>query len=254
MLQEILVQFKENFNQKVKTPFFGALIIVWSVWHWELLYSLFNFDEDCTRVDKIVIIKELLGNYSFCYELGTCLWVTFASLICTYILINFSRLITILFENHLSPLIYKLGDKSMVVTRADFEKEKRISLSFRDKYEGERKERLAIEKERDEMKALIGNDPSLENHFNELYYNWLSQNNLLDQYELIQTDAKHGTLELETGISNEINKYGLLQFDISSRRWKLSKIGKKFDDYFNSQMAKSTSPKPEKEVALPILS
>lgn len=259
MLQEILVQFKENFNQKVKTPFFGAFIIVWSVRHWELLYSLFNFDKDCTREDKIEVIKNLFGNRSFEDDLGICLWMTFASLIVSYLLISVSRYITVFFEKYVTPTIYKFGDQSKVVTREDFNKEQRSSEAYKNKYEQERKLRLAIEAERDSLEKRltgyenktnsmwVGETPQLspKEEFNILFFNRLKNKNQLEELEASLEKIIHGSYIVTSDLGKDLYKNGLIL-----HTGKYSKTGsdlvyiatdkgKSFIDYYNIQKLKS---------------
>ena len=48
MIKDFLVSFKDNFKEKTRNPFLGTYLIVWLIRNWELIYTLFNFDQNKT--------------------------------------------------------------------------------------------------------------------------------------------------------------------------------------------------------------
>ena len=65
----IIESFVDNIKQKTTNPFFGTLILVWLVRNWELVYTLFNFDNDCTLSDKKQFIRDYYVSKFFWKEL-----------------------------------------------------------------------------------------------------------------------------------------------------------------------------------------
>lgn len=121
MIKDIILSFKENIKQKTNNPFFGTLILVWIIHNWELIYTFFNFEPTKNLKDKIDYLSNHLSSIPFVKNLLFCVGITFAVLIASYVLINVSRLIINLFEKKLTPLVYKITDKSSVVLKEDYQ-------------------------------------------------------------------------------------------------------------------------------------
>jgi hypothetical protein len=51
--------FFQNVKDKLTSPFFGTLSFILIFHHWEFWYTLFNFDKDCTRTEKLAILRLL---------------------------------------------------------------------------------------------------------------------------------------------------------------------------------------------------
>ncbi len=47
----------ENIAARIKNPFIGAFVLCAFFQNWELVFMIFNFDIDCTLVDKIILIQ-----------------------------------------------------------------------------------------------------------------------------------------------------------------------------------------------------
>ena len=122
MIQDFLLSFKDNIKQKTTNPFFGTLIIVWSIHNWELLYSLFNFKESITLDNRIIYIRQFLSSIPFLENLGLCIFITIIVLIITYFLLNLSRLIVNFYEKKITPYIFKITDSSSIVLKSEYEK------------------------------------------------------------------------------------------------------------------------------------
>ena len=58
-MTEVVSSFFDNLKQKSTNPFFGTLILVYVIRNWELIYTLFIFDSECTMNDK----KHYIYNY-----------------------------------------------------------------------------------------------------------------------------------------------------------------------------------------------
>lgn len=144
MIKDLLVSFRGNFKEKVRNPFLGTYIIVWGVRNWELVYTLFNFDNEYKLKNKIDFIKNYYVQHDFLFNLLTNIFWAFGLLILTYILLNMSRLIVNLSEKRLSPWIYKITDSKSIVLKSVYEglRSEKDDLQIRIDQERESKSRL----------------------------------------------------------------------------------------------------------------
>jgi len=144
MIKDFLVSFKDNFKDKTRNPFLGTYLIVWLIRNWELVYSLFNFDNHLKLVDKIDFIKEFYTKNEFLINLWTNVYWSLGLLILTYLLLNISRLITNLSEKRLTPWIYKITDSNSIVLKTEFNRIRsdRDELQIRLDHERELKSKL----------------------------------------------------------------------------------------------------------------
>lgn len=122
MIKDFFVSFKDNFKEKTQNPFLGTYLIVWVIRNWELVYTLFNFDDDYTLEKKKAFITKYYDEaHNFIENLFYNILWTFGVLILTYILLNVSRLIVNLFDKQLKPWIYKITDSKSIVLKEEYE-------------------------------------------------------------------------------------------------------------------------------------
>ncbi|WP_121964457.1 hypothetical protein [Myroides sp. N17-2] len=140
MIKDFFVSFTDNIKEKTRNPFLGTYAVVWLIRNWYVVYMVFNFDKDCTMDDKLRLISEYFGKNPFWENVGYNVLYTFAVLLATYILLNLSRLIVNGFERNLTPWIYKVTDKSSIVTKDTYQ----IALTRIEKMESD----LESEKEK----------------------------------------------------------------------------------------------------------
>jgi hypothetical protein len=60
---EIISSFAKNIKDKLANPFFGTLILFLIIHHWELWYTVFNFDSTYILEDKVRFIKSYAKYY-----------------------------------------------------------------------------------------------------------------------------------------------------------------------------------------------
>lgn len=120
MIKDFLISFKDNFKEKTRNPFLGTYLIVWLIRNWELVYTLFNFDDSHTLIDKIAFIKKYYTENDFLQNLFINILWAFGLLIATYILLNISRFITNFSEKQLTPWIYKITDSKSIVLKTEY--------------------------------------------------------------------------------------------------------------------------------------
>jgi hypothetical protein len=117
MIKKTMSSFTDGINQKLKNPFLGTFMMVWTIRNWEFIYSLFYFDSKLSLDKRIQIIKNYFIDYSYA-EVFITIGITFVVLIVTYVLLNLSSLIVSFFEKIITPQIYQLTDKSSVVVKS----------------------------------------------------------------------------------------------------------------------------------------
>lgn len=146
MFEEPLSSLKENFKNKT-TPFFGVLIIVWLFENWELIYQLFNFDDNTTLADKIKIINPFLEPLRFSLNLLLCIGITFIVLVISYLLMGASKYITNKYEDWYVPLINKNSSprKNIAIEKYQFERFLRDKIEKQFEFEKEKNTKLQIE-------------------------------------------------------------------------------------------------------------
>jgi len=127
MLDNITSLF-DNYKGKIRNPFIGTIISVWLIHNWRIPFALFNFDKECTMIDKINFIADYFGKQKFWNELIYIIGVSFLILIFTFILMFISRSITDFFYKIAEPYVITKIDKNAIYTIDDKEKlEKRIT-------------------------------------------------------------------------------------------------------------------------------
>ena len=122
MIKDFLISFTDNFKEKTKNPFLGTYLTVWMIRNWDLIYTLFNFDKDCTLYDKKTFISNYYKKGDFIDNLFTNILWTFCLLILTYILLNLSRFIVNLSEKQITPWVYKITDSKSIVLKTEYER------------------------------------------------------------------------------------------------------------------------------------
>ncbi len=136
---EIINSFFANIKDKLTNPFFGTLILVLIIHHWELWFSIFNFDHDCTLKDKVTFIKTYVEN-NLTISLFTCNIVSaIIFMFIGYLVIVGTRSLVMWVEFWLMPLITgKIVNKN-VVRKSEFDEVVKEREEYFDQYEEQRK-------------------------------------------------------------------------------------------------------------------
>ncbi|MCZ4410670.1 hypothetical protein O3Q51_17775 [Cryomorphaceae bacterium 1068] len=147
MIKDIFFSFRDNLREKTSNPFLATYFIVLILRNWALIFTLFNFDDDCTLDEKILIIKGYYFSKNIIQELLINVLWTFGALIVTYLLLNFSRIIVTLSEKRVKPWLYSKLDVSSIVMKETYEivRNQRDELQVRLNQEREAKSLLESE-------------------------------------------------------------------------------------------------------------
>jgi hypothetical protein len=155
MIKDLLVSFKDNIKSKSSNPFLGTYAIVWCVRNWKLVYSFFFFDAKTTLDQKIKILSSYYTFETFISDLlWNILWAL-SALILSYSLINLSRFIVNLFEQRLTPFIYKITDSGSIVLKEKYDRLKSDKQELEIKLERERDSKGKMQKEINSLEEQI---------------------------------------------------------------------------------------------------
>lgn len=158
---EVINSFFNNIKDKLTNPFFGTLIIVLLVHHWELIYGIFNFDKDCLYDEKILFIKNYISNN---ITLTTFVFDAFQALIYMflgYLIIVFTRSLVLWVEFWLMPFITGKVVNKNVVKRNLYDEVLNENKKYFDEYEDQRENVRKFSKIIDEQVEQINEKDKL---------------------------------------------------------------------------------------------
>jgi hypothetical protein len=152
---EVINSFFSNIKDKLTNPYFGTLIIVLIFHHWELIYTLFNFDEKLTLDHKLTSIKTYIStNITFSDLLRNAFWALLFML-SGYLIIVITRSIVLWIEFWLMPFITGKIINKNVVQKNKFDQVVKEREEYFDQYEEQRKNVRTFSKTIDEQTEQI---------------------------------------------------------------------------------------------------
>lgn len=152
---EIINSFFTNIKDKLSNPFFGTLIIVLIIHHWELWYSAFNFDTDCTLEDKIRIIKGYAENNLTFKILMYNVFLAVFFMFIGYLVVLGTRSLVMWIEFGIMPYITGKIVNKKVVRKSEFDDVVKEREEYFDQYEEQRKNVRIFSKTIDEQTEQI---------------------------------------------------------------------------------------------------
>ncbi|WP_273566791.1 hypothetical protein [Maribacter halichondriae] len=229
MIKDLIVSFSDNFKEKTRNPFLGTYVLIWILRNWELVYSLFNFDNSYKLENKVAFIKKYYETNSFSEGVFWNLGWTFLVLTITYVVLNISRVIINISEKQLKPWVYKKTDSKSIVLKSDHEQVRstRDSLQLRLDRERDSKSKLEsiikdleeqiteitrtqLEREVEENTAIDNSKPL---NIVEIIYNKLFEENLLDEFSnFATTSKKDGYIDDNYKHTDRFIQLGLVKF------------------------------------------
>lgn len=152
---ELINSFFNNVKDKLANPYFGTLILVLLFHHWELLYIIFNFDDNVTLDIKLNSIKEYISiNISFQNLMWDALWALILMLT-GYLIIVITRSIVLWVEFWLMPFITGKIINKNVVEKDEYDNVVKEREEYFDQYEEQRKNVRNFSKTIDEQTEQI---------------------------------------------------------------------------------------------------
>lgn len=136
---EVVNSFFSNIKDKLTNPFFGTLILVLIVHHWELIYSIFNFDDGSTLDKKLFFIQNYISeNITF----KTLLWdflYAFCYMTIGYLIVVGTRSLVLAIEFRLMPFLTGKIVSKNVVKKSLYDEVVKEREDYFDQYEEQRK-------------------------------------------------------------------------------------------------------------------
>lgn len=139
-LEGIKERTRNPFSTSNSTPFAGAYLIALIIYNWEICFSLFNFDSNDKRINKILILSNYIKSSTVSERLGYPLIIAFLSIIFFYFFNFISLGITTFFTRWFKSTILFFTDRSKNVPRDEFNNYmKKLEITTK-KYEEIKKE------------------------------------------------------------------------------------------------------------------
>lgn len=152
---EVINSFFSNIKDKLTNPFFGTFIIVLLVHHWELWYTLFNFDPDYILEDKINFVRTYINDnltlILFVWDIIQAIIFMFIG----YLIIVGTRSIAMWVEFGLMPMITNKIINKNVVRKSEYDNVVKEREEYFDQYEEQRKNVRIFSKTIDEQTEQI---------------------------------------------------------------------------------------------------
>ena len=206
MIKEFLISFSDNFKEKTRNPFLGTYVLIWIIRNWELVYSIFNFDNSYKLAEKVEFIKSYYSANNFQEGILWNLGWTFLVLIITYLVLNMSRVIINISEKQLKPWVYKKTDSKSIVLKSVHEQVRndRDNLQLRLDQERESKSKLEIRIKNLEEEII---ETSRQKNKEGGEQNIVLQDNVSDEIERLYEKLKKGKiLDFFINIGVRLNK------------------------------------------------
>jgi hypothetical protein len=155
MLKDILIGFGDNMRSRTTNPFFGTFIIVWIIRNWQLIITLFNLDLYTTLDKKFEVLKAYFVDKDILWGLFQNTWISIVAIVGTYAVLNLSRAIINLFENHVTPWVYKVTMPGQIILRSEYNKMLNKYEELQARYDAEKVKRTRAEEEQDRIEKRL---------------------------------------------------------------------------------------------------
>jgi len=108
--------FFQNVKDKLSSPFFGTLGFILVFHHWEFWYTLFNFDKECSRTEKLAILRLMASEEFSARHLAKDLVLTVIFVLVGYLIVFGMRAISLTFDHKMMTwLTGKVVSKNVVL-------------------------------------------------------------------------------------------------------------------------------------------
>jgi hypothetical protein len=122
IVQGVRDRIQNPFSESNRTPFAGAFTIALLLYNWPLVFSLFSFDPNSTRIEKIHTITNYLSGESWVRRIFIPVLWAFGSIILFYFFNNVSLGVTTFFNRWVKSFVLYYTDDSKVVSKEAYEK------------------------------------------------------------------------------------------------------------------------------------
>lgn len=136
---DVISSFFQNIKDKLTNPFFGTLAFILIIHHWDFWFTLFNFDDKISRVEKLAILK-CIATFEFTRPniFVDVLWA-FGIVIIGYLVVVATRALSIWIEYQVMPLITNSVASELIISKHDYDEVVKERNDYSEKYEVQRK-------------------------------------------------------------------------------------------------------------------
>ena len=152
---QIISSFFDNLKQKTTNPFFGTLIFVWLIRNWELVYTLFNFDNDCDLSDKKHFIIDYYTSRNVWIELLSNVGFSLLLMIFAYLLLVLTRVFVNWVEHKIIPELNLKFVSKLVVNTSRYEESEKQRIENYNSLVAERENMNKLELKNSELKNTL---------------------------------------------------------------------------------------------------
>ncbi|MCC1485653.1 hypothetical protein [Winogradskyella immobilis] len=224
---KILSTIKETLIERIKSPFWGVLIILIAFDNWKLIYSLFNFDKTENRLDKIQILEKYIsenGNTTYIIKI---IGLTLLAVAIGTLLNRFTVLIKLFFK--------RLGDtiteKILKNTNLMVSKEEYSELT--DLFNNKRKENSELLDNFNKVKSDLSNSVPKSSSLIKALFLYLEKNELTHHFiaNFEENDMTTSKNEFFNTTFIELNLIEFQRRERSQAFYKLNDIGSDLLEY-----------------------
>ncbi|WP_165749885.1 hypothetical protein [Cellulophaga sp. Z1A5H] len=135
---EVVYSFFSNIKDKFTNPFFGTLILVLLIHHWQLFFSVFNFDNDCTLNEKIIFLENYISENINLESFLLDILKSLAYMIFGYLIVLGTRALVLWVEFRLMPILTGRIVSKNVVRKIEYDDVVSEREQYFDQYEEQR--------------------------------------------------------------------------------------------------------------------
>jgi len=136
---DFLNSFFQNIKDKLTSPFFGTLTFVLIIHHWEFWYTLFNFDKDCTRIERLAVLRLIASKEFGDYEILCDIAIAIGIMLLGYGIVVATRTLSLAIDFRIMPAITGTIISKKVVERPIHEEVVKERDEYSEKYEEQRR-------------------------------------------------------------------------------------------------------------------
>lgn len=136
---DFLSSFFQNIKDKISSPFFGTLTFIIIIHHWEFWYTLFNFDPNCNRTEKIAILRAISNENFTVRNLFNDVVTALGVMLIGYFVIIGTRMLSVLIEHRIMPFLTGKAVSKLVVDKSVYEVVETERKEYFEKYEEQRR-------------------------------------------------------------------------------------------------------------------
>lgn len=227
-MTEHISSFIDNIKQKSTNPFFGTLILVYIIRNWELIYSLFVFDDECTHANKIHYIYNYLHVNSDKVNILYNVLIAILAYVIGLIVIIGTRFTVDFKDNTIIPWLYNKSISDKVVNKDDYIEMTKQRDTFLDDLIKERERFSSVELDNKNLRKTITDNSKTYNDLNSNYQDLLTQQansrKIIDNLNLKNRELSKEVENKENSINEKNKTITILDNTIQTKKIQIQKL------------------------------